>query len=687
MGSNAGGMSARLGQILAWGSLALSVGLLAVAIYLSSIMPATVPMSRRPASDNFTFMLLAVAFSTLGAFLALRRETNRVAWMACAIGLGISLSGFGLYYTLVAEYSPPGQFPASKLAFLVGDFGWSLALGVMLTFLPLLFPDGRLISARWKPVLWLAGFELALAAVGSWMSDLDPGLKSVGDVLQKISGSVLLLTVIAALASLVVRYRGAGSQQRLQLKWFIAAITLVGLLAAVQSLMAVLETQLPLNDLVVSVVLLAIPASIAIAVFKYRLYEIDLVINRALVYGGLAAFITIVYVGVVVGIGALVRSHGQFNLALSIIATALVAVAFQPVRQWVERWANQLVYGNRSTPYEALTELSHRFAGTYADEEVLPRLARVLVQGTGARAATVWIYGAGDSIPAASWPEPASPLRARVADRVVQVRHEGELLGELALSKRPGEPFTPVEETLVRDLAAQAGQVLRNVRLTAELQARLREIAAQAVELRASRQRIVAAQDAERRRLERNIHDGAQQHLVALAVKLRLAATLVKKDPENARRSIHDLQGQIGAALNTLGDLARDIYPPILHELGLVAALRAHATVTAGGIGRYDPEVEAAVYFCCLEALQNAAKHARTSDVRIQLEQRDGSLHFAVVDDGLGFDPEAVATSSGLQNMKDRVASIGGRVEVKSSPGRGTTISGDIPTAIAVGAV
>ena len=687
MGSNAGGMSARLGQILAWGSLALSVGLLAVAIYLSSIMPATVPMSRRPASDNFSFMLLAVAFSTLGAFLALRRETNRVAWMACAIGLGISLSGFGLYYTLVAEYSPPGQFPASKLAFLAGDFGWSLALGVMLTFLPLLFPDGRLISARWKPVLWLAGFELALAAVGSWMSDLDPGLKSVGDVLQKISGSVLLLTVIAALASLVVRYRGAGSQQRLQLKWFIAAITLVGLLAAVQSLMAVLETQLPLNDLVVSVVLLAIPASIAIAVFKYRLYEIDLVINRALVYGGLAAFITIVYVGVVVGIGALVRSHGQFNLALSILATALVAVAFQPVRQWVERWANQLVYGNRSTPYEALTELSHRIAGTYADEEVLPRLARVLVQGTGARAATVWIYGAGDPIPAASWPEPASPLRAGVADRVVQVRHEGELLGELALSKRPGEPFTPVEETLVRDLAAQAGQVLRNVRLTAELQARLREIAAQAVELRASRQRIVAAQDAERRRLERNIHDGAQQHLVALAVKLRLAATLVKKDPENARRSIHDLQGQIGAALNTLGDLARDIYPPILHELGLVAALRAHATVTAGGIGRYDPEVEAAVYFCCLEALQNAAKHARTSDVRIQLEQRDGSLHFAVVDDGLGFDPEAVATSSGLQNMKDRVASIGGRVEVKSSPGRGTTISGDIPTAIAVGAV
>src|SRR5256886_7101047 len=189
------------------------------------------------------------------------------------------------------------------------------------------------------------------------------------------------------------------------------------------------------------------------------------------------------------------------------------------VRQRVERWANQLVYGNRSTPYEALTGFSHRVAGAYADEEVLPRLARVLVEGTGATVASVWIRRAGDPIAAATWPDSASPLAADAADRVARVRHEGELLGELTVRKRSGEPFPPVEETLLSDLAAQAGQVVRNVRLTAELQARLREIAAQALELRASRQRIVAAQDAERRPLERTIHDGAQQHLVALAVK------------------------------------------------------------------------------------------------------------------------------------------------------------------------
>src|SRR3989440_1268820 len=556
----------------------------------------------------------------------------------------------------------------------------------MLTFLPLLFPDGRLISGRWRPVLWLGGVGIALAVLGSWMADLDPVLKSQGDVLQAISGSLLFLTVIAALASLVVRYRGAGAQQRLQLKWFIAAIALVGLFALVQSLTAVLEIQLPLNDLVVSLVLLAIPASIAIAVFKYRLYEIDLVINRALVYGALALFITIVYVGVVVGIGTLVRSRGQFNLALSIVATALVAVAFQPVRQRVERWANQLVYGSRSTPYEALTGFSHRMAGAYADEEVLSRLARVLVEGTGATMATVWIDRAGDPIAAASWPQAEPPLRPDVADRVVQVRHEGEVLGVLTLKKGAGEPFTPVEASLLTDLAAQAGQVLRNIRLTAELQARLQEISSQAGALRESRQRIVAAQDAERRRLERNIHDGAQQHLVALAVKLRLAATLATRDAERARPSIDGLRRQTMDALETLGILAAGLYPAALREGGIAAALRAQtalATVPSEVVdhltARHPEELEAAVYFCCQEAIQNGIKHAKASRITVRLGDRDGALQFEVSDDGRGFDPRTARRGAGMQNMADRIAASEGTLIVESRPGAGTTVHGRVP--------
>jgi len=191
----------------------------------------------------------------------------------------------------------------------------------------------------------------------------------------------------------------------------------------------------------------------------------------------------------VVGIGTLIGSRGQPNLGLSIAATAVVAVAFQPVRERIERVANRLVYGQRATPYEVLAQFSHRVAGAYANEEVLSRLARVLGEGTAAAAASVWIRSEGQLVSSATWPAEAQPMAPEQADRVAAVRHQGEELGELAVKKRPGEPVTPVEEKLLTDLAAQAGQVLRNVRLTADLQARLEQISHQAAELREARRR------------------------------------------------------------------------------------------------------------------------------------------------------------------------------------------------------
>jgi len=179
--------------------------------------------------------------------------------------------------------------------------------------------------------------------------------------------------------------------------------------------------------------------------------------------------------------------------------------------------------------------------------------------------------------------------------------------------------------------------------------------------------------------LERNIHDGAQQHLVALAVKLRLAATLVKRDPAKTQKLLKELDAQTAEARQTLRDLAQGIYPPALRERGLVEALQPHAQVTADGVGRYDPEVEAGVYFCCLEAVHNATKYANASQVVVRLRQQNGHLTFDVIDDGVGFDPQAVGTGTGVQNMKDRVASLGGRLSLESRPGRGTTVSGLLP--------
>jgi len=270
--------------------------------------------------------------------------------------------------------------------------------------------------------------------------------------------------------------------------------------------------------------------------------------------------------------------------------------------------------------------------------------------------------------------------------RLVPVHQQGELLGALSINKRPGEAVTPIEDDLLKNLAAQAGLVLRNVGLTAELRAKLEEISRQAVELRASRQRIVAAQDAERRRLERNIHDGAQQNLVALTVRLRLAMNQMKTNPARAVESVRGLEAETDEALRTLRDLARGIYPPILREQGLAAALKAQAgrmpgvvDVSASGFGRQPADLEATIYFCCLEALQNAAKHALASTVRVTLEQQAGNVLFSVIDDGVGFEQATVKAGAGFQNMKDRVEALGGHLDVVAAPRSGTRVTGYIP--------
>jgi signal transduction histidine kinase len=261
------------------------------------------------------------------------------------------------------------------------------------------------------------------------------------------------------------------------------------------------------------------------------------------------------------------------------------------------------------------------------------------------------------------------------------IRHRGELLGALSIRKKPAESITPTEEKLVRDLAAQAGLVMRNVALTQQLMDNIEQ-------LRASRQRLVTAQDEERRKLERNLHDGAQQQIVALAIKLRLLDNLVERDTGKARSLAAELQRDAGDALEELRNLARGIYPPLLADQGLAVALESQARkspvpvrIDADGIGRYPREAEAAIYFCCLEALQNVAKYARASRVDLRLSERDGRLRFEVSDDGVGFEAGVTSYGSGLQGIADRLAAMGGDVQVRSTPGAGTTVTGGLPTA------
>ncbi|MGZ8605190.1 MAG: histidine kinase, partial [Actinomycetota bacterium] len=482
------------------------------------------------------------------------------------------------------------------------------------------------------------------------------------------------------------RFRRSSGEEREQLKWLASAVALMAVALTVFALVGLASDwsadpqggDLTENFVIASIV--AVPVAIGIGVLKYRLYDIDVVINKAVVYGALAVFITVVYVAIVVGVGAAFGS--QRNPVLSAAAAAVVALAFQPARRRAQHLANVLVYGKRATPYEVLSELSSRFAGTYSLDDALPRLARVTSEAVGAERSRVWLRRDGELRPAASWPgEPAGDARPLEGgalpafgerETAFPVRHQGELLGAISVVSLPSEPLDGAKEKLLGDVAAQAGLVLRNVALLEDL--------------RASRKRIVSAQDERARTLERNIHDGAQQQLVALTVKLRLAQGYLATDPGKAQGMLHELQAEAQSALEDLRDLARGIYPPLLADKGLAAAIGAQARksglpvrVDGDGVGRYPQDVEAAVYFCTLEALQNVAKYAGASSVVVRLGETDGQLDFEIVDDGVGFDPVTTPRGSGLQNMADRVEALGGSLRVRSEPAAGTAVTGLVP--------
>jgi signal transduction histidine kinase len=409
------------------------------------------------------------------------------------------------------------------------------------------------------------------------------------------------------------------------------------------------------------------------------------VLADALVLAGLVAFVVLVYVVLVLGIGALVGHTSSPDVALSVIATAVVALAFDPVQTRLERAAARAVNHGQLAPYDVLRRFSETVTGSYDAEELPARMARVLADGTGAEWAQVWLVVNGDPQLAATWP-PGAATADDEGRRSLPVREAGELLGELVVREREHRPLSSVESRLFAGLADQAGPVLRGARLHAELSRRAEQLSARAEELRTSRQRLVAAQDAERRTLERDIHDGAQQHLVALAVNLRLAETLSHRSRDRAEKLLAEQETAAAEAIDVLVALSRGIYPRQLWATGLVPALTTAVgtsaipvTITATGVGRYAPAAEATVYFCCLEAVQNAVKHSGASTIRVALDGGDSTIGFVVEDDGIGFDPTTATEGTGLANLWDRIESAGGTLVTDTAPGGGTRIRAWLP--------
>ncbi|MGB9376328.1 MAG: sensor histidine kinase [Mycobacteriales bacterium] len=443
-------------------------------------------------------------------------------------------------------------------------------------------------------------------------------------------------------------------------------------------------------------------------------------LRESVVASGLAVFVCVVYTVVVVGFDRQVQPGERVLVGLFILAAIVVAVFGLPVRSRLREVAERLVPGPAIRPQQALDNLSARMTRAVPMDELLLQMAETLHRSMAPAGAEVWVSSDEALVRTASVPDrPPARLvlgadelnvvaRAHVSGnawasvwlpdvlsgrddqvvRVAPISHLGELLGLLVVARPAGSRgFGEDDESSLSELARHTGLALHNVRLDGALQASLEELRRRNADLQASRARIVAAADASRRRIERDLHDGAQQHLVAMAVRIGLARSIVEDDPGQIDTVLEDFRRDIQATLTELRGLAHGIYPPLLRDRGLGEALR-----NAGGRsslpvevdvdvpGRLPPDIEAAVYFCCLEAMNNAGKHAgEDAKITVNVACRGGSVVFDVADDGVGYDVEKVSEGQGFLNMRDRVGAYGGEISVESAPGKGARVIGRVP--------
>ena len=598
--------------------------------------------------------LWAVAFGGMGALLTWRRPGHPVGWILAAAGLLAAVDFVSFEYGLAA--ADHRDLPAGAYAAWPQQWIWVPFIALIAVYLPLVFPDGRLPGPRWRPVGWAAGGFMAIAVTGLALS---PGIGPAQpasaeepvrgspacwfvrcDLRRRLAG--LLGCAVLAVCSLFARARRGTVVERQQIKWLAYSGCLVAL-TLVPSVILSLTPGIParIAEGALMLAILTVPVAVAVAVLRYRLYDLDIVVRKTVVAALVAAAFTAVYAIVVVAVGAVTGRPG--SSVLTFAAAALAAVLLQPVRARAGLLADRLVYGRRATPYEVLSEFSGQMAGAFSVEDVLPRMAAMVGLATGAERAEVWMRTGGTERLAAAWPaqalsappgelaaapapEPLAALpvtpaipgpaltAAPEADRaqngrarVFEVEHQGERLGSLRVTSSPREPLTAAGERLVQAVAGQAGLILRNVGLVEDL--------------RASRQRLVAAADQARRDLERDLHDGAQQQIVALMAKLRLARNQLARDPAVAGQTLAEAQAEAQQTLQDLRELARGIHPSVLSDQGILAAVQSRITrlpigvrLTAGpelAGARYPDEIEGAAYFLVCEALVNVVKHAQ----------------------------------------------------------------------------
>ena len=685
------------------GERARGMGLDRVGLLLAPAAVVLAVWGAAVSGDELLAAVLVLVWVACGVFLALQRREERLGLLVLWAS---ALAGAGTLAAALVQDDAGNDLAALLRALAAGLLpaaGMHLLLGL---------PDGS-VRGRANLIVVAAGYA-AGAGIGLGLWTARPSLP-----IWPVAVEGAIATAIG-LAGGNARYRRLHGLERQRMQWvgwaMAAAVEIVFVAVALRVLAGWPHDEAR----IAAVATIPIPIALALGGSKRLGGWIDRLLVHTIAVLGLTGVVAAVYFVIVLGLGRVPNDRERTLLLLSMVAACVAALLYLPTRNRLERFATRLVYGEREAPDAVLRTFGSRLSRAIPLDELLLQLAESLQKTLALDAAEVWTGSSGLLERVVSVPERGraqlalaaaeEPVVARAGvsgpawlkvwlprllegreDAVVRVApivHSGELFGLIVAERPPdGEAFGEADEQVLAELARQVGLALHNVRLDSALQASLEELRHQAEELRASRARVVVAADAERRRIERDLHDGAQQHLVALAVNLRLARQIADSDPDAGKAMLEELGTAVQDALQELRDLAHGIYPPLLLDRGLAEALTAAASrasvpvmVDAAGIGRYPPEVEATIYFCCLEALQNAGKYAgEGAKGTVHVWEQEGGLLFEVADNGAGFDPHDKPSGAGFTNMSDRAGAIGGSLRVESAPGRGTKVSGTIP--------
>jgi signal transduction histidine kinase len=661
----------------------------------------------RSLNNLFSFLTFQ-GLTSLGVLIILRGSSRRYGWLILSAGfvmnLGLLAESYGAYALLVA---PELGMPLGDLAGWVQNL-WVLNLALLFIYVPLFFPDGSLPSSGWRPIfilvtIYLSIFTLVLAFADLPLTnifldaettvrnpfgfvDLDLLPPALARGIFIGNGVLFGGSLLIAFSSLIFRWRAADRETRQQIKWLFYMLGVLVALRLVDWVAGALMDAGQFADTFTLYIRYAqrIAASgfvgvLGFAVFKYRLYDIDLIINRTLVYGVLSSAVVGAYVLIVTALGALMPVDG--GLLPSILATGIIAAVFGPVRDWLQRVVNRLMFGAREDPYAVLSQLGRKLTQSAEPDEALELVVETVANSLKLPYVAIKLENRGEY---RTWAEYGSTNQSENDGKIAfQLVHQNELVGELVIEPRsPGEHLSTRDRSLLEDISHQVAAAAYSVRLWTALQE--------------SRQRLVRAREEERRRLRRDLHDGLGPTLASHTFKLDMAMDVLREDPDRAHTQLKGLHRETRQIVSEIRRLIHQLRPPVLDDMGLVGAVQAHIQrstyqrnrpeividVHDEGLPELPAAVELAAYRITLEAITNVIRHAQaercTVRYRIAGSQQDTRLKIEVCDDGMGF-PDRLQYGVGLTSMRERAEELGGRFSARGIESGGTSIFAELP--------